>query len=157
MQSIKPLVSSSLRSAASRSWSRSFSKTTLSSSSSSSQGFDTIALHGGYKPDTDTVYGVGYGAPRGVPLHRTTPYVFRSSEHAANLFALGELGNIYSRLGNPTNHVLEARYAQLEGAHEMAGLSVASGTNAIFTAIITLAQAGDNIVASSQLYGGTYT
>ena len=103
------------------------------------------------------MYGIGHGAPRGVPIHRTTPYVFKSTDHAANLFALSELGNIYSRLGNPTNHVLEARYAQLEGAHELAGLSVASGTNAIFTAIITLAQAGDNIVASRQLYGGTYT
>lgn len=120
-------------------------------------GFDTISLHGGYKPDTDVSYGMGYGAPRGVPLYRTTPYVFRNSEHAANLFALKELGNIYSRLMNPTNHVLEARYSLLEGGHEMAGLSVASGTNAIFYAIATLAQAGDNIVSSSQLYGGTYT
>ena len=92
-------------------------------------GFDTIALHGGYTPDTDVAYGMGFGAPRGVPLHRTTPYVFKDSEHAANLFALKELGNIYSRLMNPTNHVLESRYAMLEGAHEMAGLSVASGTN----------------------------
>jgi len=120
-------------------------------------GFDTIALHGGYTPDPSIKYGVGYGAPRGVPIHRSTPFVFKSSEHAANLFSLAELGNIYARLGNPTNHILEARYAQLEGAHELAGLSVASGTNAIFYAILTLAQAGDNIVASSQLYGGTYT
>ncbi|KAG7345595.1 O-acetylhomoserine/O-acetylserine sulfhydrylase [Nitzschia inconspicua] len=121
------------------------------------QGFDTIALHGGYKPDTDAVFGLGHGAPRGIPVYRTTPFVFRSSEHAANLFALKELGNIYSRLMNPTNHVLESRYAQLEGAHELAGLAVASGTNAIFYAIITLAEAGDNIVSSRQLYGGTYT
>ena len=123
----------------------------------SGKGFDTISLHGGYTPETDKVYGLGHGAPRGVPLYRTTPFVFRDSDHAADLFALKELGNIYSRLMNPTNHVLESRYAQLEGAHELAGLSVASGTNAIFYAIITLAQAGDNIVASSQLYGGTYT
>ncbi len=121
------------------------------------QGFDTIALHGGYKPDTETVYGTGFGAPRGVPVYRTTPFVFRSSDHAANLFALKELGNIYSRMMNPTNHVLEARYSMLEGAHELGGLSVASGTNAILYAILTLAENGDNIVASSQLYGGTYT
>jgi O-acetylhomoserine (thiol)-lyase len=125
--------------------------------SSTPKGFDTIALHGGYTPDTQVVYGMGHGAPRGVPLYRTTPFVFRDSDHAANLFALKELGNIYSRLMNPTNHVLECRYSLLEGAHEMAGLAVASGTNAIFYAVLTLAQAGDNIVASRQLYGGTYT
>jgi len=128
-----------------------------SSAAPKTKGFDTIALHGGYTPDKETAVGVGYGAPRGVPIYRTTPYVFKSTEHAKDLFALKELGNIYSRIGNPTNHVLEARYAQLEGAHEMAGLAVASGTNAIFYAIMTLAQTGDNIVASSQLYGGTYT
>ena len=122
-----------------------------------SKGFDTIALHGGYKPDTEAALGLGYGAPRGVPVYRTTPFVFKSSEHAANLFALKELGNIYSRLMNPTNHVFESRYAQLEGAHELGGLAVASGTNAIFYAILTLAEAGDNIVSSRQLYGGTYT
>lgn len=99
----------------------------------------------------------GQGAPRGVPLYRTTPFVFRDTEHAANLFALTELGNIYSRLMNPTNHVLESRYAQLEGGHPLSGLAVASGTNAIFYAIINLAQQGDNIVSSSALYGGTYT
>uniref|UniRef100_A0A7S2YSH4 O-acetylhomoserine aminocarboxypropyltransferase n=1 Tax=Entomoneis paludosa TaxID=265537 RepID=A0A7S2YSH4_9STRA len=128
-----------------------------SMSSGTGTGFDTIALHGGYTPDPNITYGMGQGAPRGVPLYRTAPFVFKSTEHAANLFALKELGNIYSRLMNPTNHVLEARYAQLEGAHEMAGLSVASGTNAIFYAILTLAQQGDNIVASRQLYGGSYT
>ena len=120
-------------------------------------GFDTIALHGGYTPDNTTSYGLGHGAPRGVPLYRTTPFVFKDTEHAANLFALKELGNIYSRLMNPTNHVLESRYAQLEGGHELSGLAVASGTNAIFYAILTVAAAGDNIVASRQLYGGTYT
>lgn len=171
MQPLRPLLSSSLLATRSSSLqsaapalSRPFSRTTSVLSAASdddaalkNRGFDTIALHGGYTPDTSSIYGVGYGAPRGVPIHRTTPFVFKSSEHAADLFALKELGNIYSRLGNPTNHVLESRYSQLEGAHEMAGLSVASGTNAIFTAIITLAEAGDNIVASSQLYGGTYT
>lgn len=100
---------------------------------------------------------LGQGAPRGVPIYRTTPFVFKSTEHAANLFALKELGNIYSRLGNPTNHVLESRYAQLEGGHPLAGLAVASGTNAVFYAILGLAQQGDNIVAASALYGGTYT
>jgi O-acetylhomoserine (thiol)-lyase len=120
-------------------------------------GFDTIATHGGYEPDTTAVYGLGQGAPRGVPLYRTAPYVFKNTEHAANLFALKELGNIYSRLMNPTNHVLESRYALLEGGHPLSGLSVASGTSAIFYAIINLAGAGDNIVSSSSLYGGTYT
>ena len=121
------------------------------------QGFDTIALHGGYTPDTDATYGIGYGAPRGVPLYRTTPFVFRDTEHAANLFSLKELGNIYSRLMNPTTHVLESRYAQLEGGHPLSGLAVSSGTSAIFYAIINLAKAGDNIVSSNALYGGTYT
>eukprot|EP00565_Helicotheca_tamesis_P001453 CAMPEP_0185732544 /NCGR_PEP_ID=MMETSP1171-20130828/16595_1 /TAXON_ID=374046 /ORGANISM="Helicotheca tamensis, Strain CCMP826" /LENGTH=435 /DNA_ID=CAMNT_0028402053 /DNA_START=120 /DNA_END=1427 /DNA_ORIENTATION=- len=120
-------------------------------------GFDTIALHGGYSPDPSVPLGLGGGAPRGVPVYRTAPFLFKDSEHASNLFALKELGNIYTRLMNPTNHVLESRYAQLEGAHELAGLAVASGTNAIFYAISTLAQKGDNIVASRQLYGGTYT
>jgi hypothetical protein len=115
--------------------SRAFTSSSRLEMSSTPKGFDTIALHGGYTPDTETSYGMGYGAPRGVPLYRTTPFVFKNSDHAADLFALKELGNIYSRLMNPTNHVLESRYAQLEGAHEMAGLSVASGTNAIFYAV----------------------
>lgn len=80
-----------------------------------SPGFDTIALHGGYTPDKEGTFGLGQGAPRGVPLYRTTPFVFRDTEHAANLFALRELGNIYSRLMNPTTHILESRYALLEG------------------------------------------
>jgi O-acetylhomoserine (thiol)-lyase len=108
-------------------------------------GFDTIALHGGYDPDPSVTYGLGQGAPRGVPLYRSTPFVFRDTEHAANLFALKELGNIYSR------------YAQLEGGHPLSGLAVASGTNAIFYALANLASKGDNIVSSSKLYGGTYT
>lgn len=82
---------------------------------------------------------------------------FKSTEHAANLFALKELGNIYSRLMNPTTHVLETRVSQLEGGHPLAAVAVASGTSAVFYSIINLAQAGDNIVASSKLYGGTYT
>lgn len=120
-------------------------------------GFDTIALHGGYTPDTEPVYGLGQGAPRGVPLYRTTPFVFRDTDHAAKLFSLQELGNIYSRLMNPTTHVLESRYAQLEGGHPLSGLAVASGTSAVFYSIINLAKAGDNIVSSRALYGGTYT
>ena len=111
---------------------------------------ETICLHGGQQPDPTT-------NARAVPLHRTASYVFDSTEHAANLFALKELGNIYTRLMNPTTDVLEKRVALLEGAHEMGGLAVASGTSAIFYTIINLAQAGDNIVSSANLYGGTYT
>jgi O-acetylhomoserine (thiol)-lyase len=109
---------------------------------------DTIALHGGQTPDPVTL-------SRAVPLHRTSSYVFRNTEHAANLFALKELGNIYTRIGNPTQDVLEQRLTQLEGG--AATLALASGTSAIFYAIITLAQAGDEIVSASNLYGGTYT
>ena len=101
--------------------------------------------------------GMGQGAPRGIPVYRTTPYLFKDTEHAANLFKLKELGNIYSRIMNPTNHVLESRYAQLEGGHPMSGLSVSSGTTAIFYSIINLAEKGDNIVSSRALYGGTFT
>mmetsp|Transcript_1667 Transcript_1667/g.2201 ORF Transcript_1667/g.2201 Transcript_1667/m.2201 type:complete len:445 (+) Transcript_1667:112-1446(+) len=120
-------------------------------------GFDTLALHAGYTPDTAPVYGLGQGAPRGVPIYRTTPFVFRDTDHAAKLFSLQELGNIYSRLMNPTTHVLESRYAQLEGGHPLSGLAVSSGTSAIFYSIINLAKAGDNIISSTALYGGTYT
>jgi O-acetylhomoserine (thiol)-lyase len=83
--------------------------------------------------------------------------VFDSTEHAANLFALKELGNIYSRIMNPTQAVLEARVALLEGAHEMSALALASGTSAVFYSIINLAQAGDIIVSARNLYGGSYT
>ena len=112
--------------------------------------FETLCLHGGYQPEPTTL-------SRAVPLYRTASYVFRNAEHAANLFALRELGNIYTRLMNPTTDVLEKRVALLEGAHEMAGLGVASGTSAVFYSIINLAQAGDNIVSARNLYGGTYT
>jgi O-acetylhomoserine (thiol)-lyase len=108
---------------------------------------ETLALHAGYTPDS-----TGSCA---VPVYRTSAYVFRDTEHAANLFGLKELGNIYSRLMNPTNDVLEQRVAALEGG--AAALAVASGTAAIFYSIINLAQAGDEIVSSSNLYGGTYT
>lgn len=94
---------------------------------------------------------------RAVPVYRTSSYVFKSTEHAANLFALKELGNIYTRLMNPTTEVLEKRMALLEGAPELGGLALASGTSAVFYSIINLAQAGDNIVSARNLYGGTYT
>lgn len=112
--------------------------------------FETLCLHGGYQPEPTTL-------SRAVPLYRTASFVFRNAEHAANLFALRELGNIYTRLMNPTTDVLEKRVALLEGAHEMSGLGVASGTSAVFYSIINLAQAGDNIVSARNLYGGTYT
>ena len=111
---------------------------------------ETLCLHGGQQPDPTT-------NSRAVPVYRTASYVFNSTEHAANLFALKELGNIYTRLMNPTTDVLEKRVALLEGAHEMAGLGVASGTSAVFYSIINLAKAGDNIVSARNLYGGTYT
>ena len=111
---------------------------------------ETLCLHGGQVPDPTT-------SARAVPVYRTTAYVFRDTEHAANLFALKELGNIYTRLMNPTTDVLEKRVALLEGAHEMAALGVASGTSGIFYSIINLAQAGDNIVSARNLYGGTFT
>ena len=92
-----------------------------------------------------------------MPLYRTGPYVFKSTQHAANLFALAELGNIYTRLQNPTNGILEKRVAMLEGAHPLGGLALASGTSAVFYSIINLAGEGDNIVSARNLYGGTYT
>ncbi|MGB0580734.1 MAG: O-acetylhomoserine aminocarboxypropyltransferase/cysteine synthase family protein [Limisphaerales bacterium] len=112
--------------------------------------FDTICLHGGSQPDPTTT-------ARAVPIYRTTAFQFNNTEHAANLFALKELGNIYSRLMNPTTDVLEKRVSMLEGAHEMAGLGLASDTSGVFYSVINLAQAGDNIVSARNLYGGTYT
>ena len=111
---------------------------------------ETLCLHGGTQPDPATL-------SRGVPIYRTSSFVFRNTEHAANLFALRELGNIYTRLMNPTTDVLEKRVALLEGAPEMGGLAVASGTSGVFYSVINLAQAGDNIVSARNLYGGTYT
>lgn len=111
---------------------------------------ETLCLHGGQEPDPST-------NARAVPVHRTTSYVFDSTEHAANLFALKELGNIYSRIGNPTQAVLESRVALLEGAHELGALALGSGTSGVFYSIINLAQAGDNIVSARNLYGGSYT
>ncbi len=111
---------------------------------------ETLCLHGGQQPDPTTL-------SRGVPVYRTSSYVFKSTTHAADLFALRELGNVYSRLMNPTNDVLEKRVCLLEGAPEAGGLAHASGTAAIFNSIVTLAKAGDNIVSARNLYGGTYT
>jgi len=111
---------------------------------------ETLCLHGGTQPDPVTL-------SRGVPVYRTSSFVFKNTEHAANLFALKELGNIYSRLMNPTTDVLEKRVALLEDAPEMGGLGVASGTSGVFYSIINLAQAGDNIVSARNLYGGSYT
>ena len=111
-------------------------------------GFDTIALHGGQSPDSAT-------GSRAVPIYQTTSYVFRDTEHAANLFALKEFGNIYGRLMNPTWDVLEQRVAALEGG--IAGLAVSSGQSAESISILNLAKAGDEVVSSTTLYGGTYT
>jgi O-acetylhomoserine (thiol)-lyase len=94
------------------------------------------------------------GGTRAVPIYQSTAYVFDSSDHAANLFALAEPGNIYTRINNPTNDVLEQRLAALEGG--IAAVVTASGTAAIATSLLTLLKAGDHIVASSSLYGGTY-
>jgi O-acetylhomoserine (thiol)-lyase len=110
-------------------------------------GFSTRQLHAGYSPDPAT-------GSRAVPLYQTTSYQFKNTEHAANLFALKELGNIYTRLMNPTTDVLEQRLAALEGG--VAGLAASSGHAAQAQAIFTLAGAGDHIVSSSRLYGGTY-
>ena len=109
---------------------------------------ETICLHGGHEPDAET-------NARAVPIYRTSSYVFRDTEHAANLFALKELGNIYTRIMNPTQDVLEKRVAELEGG--AAALALASGTSAVFYAVINLCQAGDEIVAANDLYGGTFT
>ena len=111
-------------------------------------GFETTAIHAGHSGDRET-------HARGVPLHRSTAYLFDSAEHAQNLFALKEPGNIYTRLGNPTQAVLEDRMAALEGG--AAALALASGTNAIFYSIINICGAGDEVVSSANLYGGTYT
>ena len=110
--------------------------------------FETLALHGGQQVDPITT-------ARGVPVHRTSSYVFPSTERAANLFALKELGNIYSRIQNPTQDVLEQRMSLLEGG--AASVAFASGTAAIFNTVITIAKAGDEIVSANNLYGGTYT
>ncbi|MGB0455417.1 MAG: O-acetylhomoserine aminocarboxypropyltransferase/cysteine synthase family protein [Flavobacteriaceae bacterium] len=113
----------------------------------STQKFATNALHAGH----DVSQNAG---TRAVPIYQSTAYVFNDSDHAANLFALAETGNIYTRINNPTNDILEQRLAALEGG--IAAVVTASGTSAIATSLLTLLKAGDHIVASSSLYGGTY-
>lgn len=109
--------------------------------------FNTKTLHAGHEVDKTQ-------GTRAVPIYQSTAYVFNSAEHAANLFSLAEPGYIYTRLNNPTNDVLEQRLAALEGG--IAAVSTASGTSAIATALMVLLKAGDHIVASNSLYGGTY-
>ncbi|MEW7290866.1 O-acetylhomoserine aminocarboxypropyltransferase/cysteine synthase family protein [Aquimarina sp. 2304DJ70-9] len=113
----------------------------------STQKFATEALHSGHDVTAN-------GGTRAVPIYQTTSYVFNNADHAANLFNLSEPGFIYTRLNNPTNDILEQRLATLEGG--IAGVVTASGTAAINTTLLTLLKAGDHIVASSSLYGGTY-
>ncbi|WP_264548261.1 O-acetylhomoserine aminocarboxypropyltransferase/cysteine synthase family protein [Flavobacterium sp. N2820] len=109
--------------------------------------FATNALHAGHDVTKN-------GGTRAVPIYQTTSYVFKNSDHAANLFGLAEAGFIYTRLNNPTNDILEQRLAKLEGG--IGAVVTASGTAAISTALLTLLKAGDHIVASNSLYGGTY-
>jgi len=109
--------------------------------------FETLQLHAGQEPDPTT-------GSRAVPIYQTTSYQFNDTEHAATLFALKDFGNIYTRIMNPTTDVFEIRIAALEGG--AAAVATASGQAAQFLAIITLAQAGDNIVSTPNLYGGTY-
>jgi len=109
--------------------------------------FETLQVHAGQEPAPGT-------HARAVPIYQTTSYTFESTEHGAKLFALQQFGNIYTRLMNPTTDVFEQRVAALEGG--VAGLATASGHAAQFLAITNIAQAGDNIVSSSRLYGGTY-
>ncbi len=108
---------------------------------------ETIAVHGGYSPDPTT-------KAVAVPIYQTTSYAFDDTQHGADLFDLKVAGNIYTRIMNPTTDVLEKRVAELEGG--LAGLAVASGMAAITYAVMTIAEAGDNIVSAATLYGGTY-
>src|ERR1039457_1215598 len=112
------------------------------------RGLGTLALHAGQKPAPATT-------ARAVPIYATTSYVFKDAETAANLFGLREFGNIYSRLMNPTNDVLEKRLAALDGG--IGGLAFASGQAAITAAILTITHTGQNIVSATSLYGGTWT
>lgn len=117
------------------------------SESNNNQRFETLQLHAGQDPDPTT-------GSRAVPIYQTTSYQFDDTEHAGNLFALKEFGNIYTRIMNPTNDVFEKRVAALEGG--VAAVATASGQSAQFLTIATIAQSGDNIVSTSNLYGGTY-
>ena len=113
----------------------------------SDQKFSTNALHAGHDVTVN-------GGTRAVPIYQSTSYVFNNTDHAANLFSLAELGFIYTRLNNPTNQILQDRLAAIEGG--IGAVVFASGTAAISTGLMTLLKAGDHIVASSSLYGGTY-
>ena len=113
----------------------------------SEQKFSTNALHAGHDPAAN-------GGTRAVPIYQSTAYVFKDSDHAANLFSLAEFGNIYTRINNPTNDILEQRLAALEGG--IASVVTSSGTAAINTALLVLLKSGDHIVASNSLYGGTF-
>ena len=113
----------------------------------STQKFATKALHAGH----DVQY---HGGTRAVPIYQSTAYVFNDSDHAANLFNLSETGPIYTRINNPTNDILEQRLTALEGG--LAAVVTASGTSATATTFFTLLKAGDHIVASNSLYGGSY-
>ena len=113
----------------------------------STKKFATNALHAGHDVSKNA-------GTRAVPIYQSTAYVFNDSDHAANLFSLAEAGNIYTRINNPTNDILEQRLAALEGG--IAAVVTASGTSAIATSLLTLLKAGDHIVASNSLYGGTY-
>ncbi len=113
----------------------------------STQQFSNNALHAGHNVSEN-------GSARAIPIYQTTSYVFNDADHAANLFSLKELGFIYTRLNNPTNQILQERLAALEGG--IGAVVFASGTSAISTGLLTLLRAGDHIVASSSLYGGTY-
>ena len=110
--------------------------------------FETLCLHAGQNPDPVT-------NARAVPVHRTAAYVFDSTEHAADLFALKEPGNIYTRIMNPTQDLLEKTLAALEGG--AAALALSSGTSAVYYATINICAMGDEIVSANNLYGGTYT
>jgi O-acetylhomoserine (thiol)-lyase len=112
------------------------------------QGLGTLALHAGQTPDPATT-------ARAVPIYATTSYVFHDTDHAANLFGLREFGNIYSRIMNPTNDVLEKRLAALDGG--AAGLVFASGQAAITASLLTITHAGQNFISANSLYGGTWT
>jgi len=120
---------------------------TMSSDAQQPLHFDTLQVHAGQEPDPAT-------NARAVPIYATTSYTFDDAEHGADLFALKEFGNIYTRIMNPTNDAFEKRIAALEGG--VAALATASGQSAQFLAITNLAEQGDNIVASSHLYGGTF-
>ena len=111
-------------------------------------GFDTRSIHAGQRPDPET-------GSRAMPIYQTTSYVFDDPEYAADLFALQSFGNIYTRISNPTNAAFEERMASLEGG--LGGLATSSGMSAQLLAILTICEAGDNIIANRALYGGTFT